>query len=67
MKDRITRRDLIKGLGAVGAGSMLKSIHGAELIDERVSPEINRPLPQAVLTRFRLSKSSMIRSRITVR
>jgi hypothetical protein len=50
MTDRISRRDVIKGLGAVGAGGLLNSINAGELIEERSPSEINRPLPQAVLT-----------------
>ncbi len=47
MADPISRRDLMKGLGAIGAGGLLKSIHGAELITEQVPNEIN-PLSRPV-------------------
>src|ERR1051325_6797893 len=50
MTDRISRRDLIKGLGAAGAGGLLKSVHGRELIDAGQSSEINRPVPHAAVT-----------------
>jgi hypothetical protein len=50
MTDRISRRDVIKGLGAVGAGGLLNSINAGELIDERPTSEISRAIPHAVLT-----------------
>jgi len=46
MTDRISRRDLIKGLGAAGVGGLINSANSAA--SER--PEKARPLPQAVLT-----------------
>src|SRR5580765_1539526 len=48
MADRISRRDLIKGLGAVGAGGLLNSINAGELTEERSTSEISRALPPAV-------------------
>jgi hypothetical protein len=50
MPNRISRRDLIKGLGAIGAGGLLNSVNAGELIAAPESSEINRPLPPAVLT-----------------
>src|ERR1041385_4486562 len=50
MADRISRRDVIKGLGAVGAGGLLHSIKARELVAESDSPAINRPQPHLVLT-----------------
>jgi hypothetical protein len=44
MTDRISRRDLIKGLGAAGVGGLINSANTAA--SER--PEKDRPLPQAV-------------------
>jgi len=50
MKDRISRREVMKGLGAIGAGGFLRSTKASELIDESRSIGANRRLPQAVLT-----------------
>ncbi len=42
----MNRRDLIKGLGAIGASGLLKSANASE----SVNAKINHPLPQVVLT-----------------
>jgi hypothetical protein len=47
MTDRISRRDLIKGLGAAGVGGLISSAGKTEASG---SPPINGSLPQAVLT-----------------
>ncbi|MGZ8843127.1 MAG: hypothetical protein ACXW18_05660 [Pyrinomonadaceae bacterium] len=46
MTDPISRRDLIKGLGAIGASGTLNTASASQAAPS----EINRPLPQAVLT-----------------
>src|SRR6266513_1793348 len=46
MTDPISRRDLIKGLGAIGASGLLKSAEASA----PPTPGFNRPLPQVVLT-----------------
>src|SRR6266581_1952651 len=46
MTDPISRRDLIKGLGAIGASGLLKSAEASA----PPTPEFNRPLPHVVLT-----------------
>src|SRR5215468_2429347 len=46
MSEKISRRDVIKGLGAAGVGGLINS----GTTKASASPRINRPLPQAVLT-----------------
>src|SRR5215813_4440695 len=50
MADPISRRDLIKGLGAIGASGLVNSTSAFESADEPLPPEMNHPLPQVVLT-----------------
>jgi hypothetical protein len=46
MTEPISRRDLIKGLGAIGASGLLKSAEASA----SSTPEVNHPLSQVVLT-----------------
>ena len=70
MSDSISRRDVIKGLGAIGAGGLLKSANAAELSPSEINLSLSRrvgtltnPLKDGEITNLNSTSEVFIPSR----